>query len=282
MNLINIVRRLPVPEPWSEGDKIPWNEPGFSSRMLEYHLSQEHDLASRRLEIIDKHVNWIHSYILGKKPSRVLDLGCGPGFYSSRLTSLGHSCVGIDFSPASIEYAKKEATDANQDIMYYCEDIRTFDYGSGHDLAVMVYGEFNVFNEDDIKCILRKAYDSLNDGGVFIAEPNRFETIKGVGETPASWYSAESGLFSAEPHLCLMENFWDDSLRTSISRYMIVDAESGEVTLHASSMIAYTKKDYEKLLKDVGFCKIEFHESLTGDTIDLNTNLEVIIARKKG
>lgn len=280
MNLLEIVRRVPVPEPWSEGDKIPWNKPGFSRRILEYHLSQEHDLASRRLKIIDKHVKWIHSYILEKKPSSILDLGCGPGFYSNRLTSLGHSCVGIDFSPASIEYAKKKATDANQDIEYQCEDIRTGDYGSGYDLSMMVYGEFNVFNKEDIKSILLKAFNSLDDGGVFIAEPNRFDTIKGVGETPASWYSAESGLFSPEPHLCLMENFWNNTQRTAISRYIIVDAESGEATLHASSMIVYTRDDYKRLLKDAGFNEVEFHESLTGDTVELNTNLEVIIARK--
>jgi len=174
------------------------------------------------------------------------------------------------------------ATDTNQEIEYICEDIRTGDYGSGYDLAMMIYGEFNVFNKEDIKSILLKAFNSLDDGGVFIAEPNRFSTVKGVGETPASWYSAESGLFSPEPHLCLMENFWDDTLRTSISRYIIVDAKSGKVSLHASSMIAYAKKDYEKLLKDVGFCEVEFHESLTGNTVDLNKNLEVIIARKKG
>ncbi len=34
MNLMDIVNRIPSPIPWSEGEKIPWNEPGFSSRML--------------------------------------------------------------------------------------------------------------------------------------------------------------------------------------------------------------------------------------------------------
>ena len=31
--------------------KIPWDEPAFSQRMLENHLSQEHDWASRRREV---------------------------------------------------------------------------------------------------------------------------------------------------------------------------------------------------------------------------------------
>ena len=60
MELADIVARTPDPEPWSEGDKIPWNDPDFSERMLREHLSQDHDLASRRLEVIEAHVAWIH------------------------------------------------------------------------------------------------------------------------------------------------------------------------------------------------------------------------------
>jgi hypothetical protein len=43
MDLMDIIRRQAVPEPWSEGEKIPWNELGFSRRMLLEHLSQDHD-----------------------------------------------------------------------------------------------------------------------------------------------------------------------------------------------------------------------------------------------
>jgi len=56
--LIEFPRNLD-PAPWSEGDNIPWNEPGFSQRMLKEHLSQAHDLANHRFETIDRHVAWI-------------------------------------------------------------------------------------------------------------------------------------------------------------------------------------------------------------------------------
>ena len=50
MKLPDLVGREPAPDPWTEGEKIPWHEPEFSRRMLEEHLSQHHDAASRRLE----------------------------------------------------------------------------------------------------------------------------------------------------------------------------------------------------------------------------------------
>jgi len=278
MNLLDIVKRTPVPEPWGEGEKIPWNEPAFSKRMLEYHLSQDHDLASRRFTIIDKHVKFIDRIAGGA--TKALDLGCGPGFYTSRLTNLGYRCRGIDFSPASIEYAKLQAEEAGQEIEYVNEDIRTARYGEGYGLVMMVYGEFNVFKEEDIRAILKKAYDSLEEGGVFIAEPHTFEALKSLGEAPPTWHSSDSMLFSDEPHLALMESFWNENHRATINRYIIIDAASAEATLHASTMQAYTKEEYEALLRDTGYSEVEFHTSLTGDEEDRNEQLMVIVGKK--
>ncbi len=124
MNLLEIVNRAPVPEPWSEGEKIPWNDPGFSRRMLAEHLSQAHDAASRRGSKIDAHVDWIDRVVLDAHPSRILDLGCGPGLYTSRLAERGHTCLGIDFSPASIEHATGTASSEDLDCAYRLGDIR--------------------------------------------------------------------------------------------------------------------------------------------------------------
>jgi len=278
-SLSQIIQRVQNPEPWSEGEKIPWNDPGFSERMLSQHLSQEHDLASRRFEIIERHVEWIHNY-LGGKPAKILDLACGPGFYSNRLAKLGHSCKGVDFGPASIKYAQEQVKKDELMIDYTLDDIRTADYGTENDLVMLIYGEFNVFKLEDIKKVLKKAYDSLKESGTFIAEPNRYETVKREGTNPATWYSSKGGLFNPEPHLCLMENFWDPDAQITTTRYYIIDAETNRVTLHASSMVAYKREDLEQLLQGVGFKDIVFHESLSGRTKDLDKNLEVVTARK--
>ena len=133
MNLLNLIDRKP-PVPWA-GGKIPWDDPDFSERMLQVHLSQEHDWASRRFEKIDVHVDWIHHKLLSGRPVRILDLGCGPGLYTSRLARLGHECVGIDFSPASIAYAVATAERDKLQCTYLHEAIRIAEYGAGFDLA---------------------------------------------------------------------------------------------------------------------------------------------------
>ena len=278
MNLLDIVQRNPEPVPWAEGEKIPWNEPDFSRRMLAEHLSQTHDAASRRLVIVERHVTWIHEHLLEGVPSRLLDLGCGPGLYTSRLARLGHRCVGIDFSPASIAHATAHAADSGLDVAYFQEDIRTAAYGEGYDLVMLVFGEFNLFHPGDAKRILQKARRALRPGGLLLLEPHPFETVRRIGQQPASWYAVRAGLFSDEPHLCLQENLWNADACVAIERYYIIAAETGEVTRHSASVQAYTEAQYRALLRACGFGEITFLPSLSGDTSETMGDLVVLLA----
>ena len=192
MQLTDIVKRTPDPEPWSEGEKIPWNDPDFSERMLREHLSQSHDLASRRLEVIEAHVAWIHERVLGRRPARILDLGCGPGLYASRLAQRGHQCIGIDFSPASIRHATEHSAREGLDCTYVHEDLRQADFGTGFDLVMFLFGELNVFRPTDAEAILAKASHALAPGGTLLLEPHRFDVVEKIGTGAPSWHTAGS------------------------------------------------------------------------------------------
>lgn len=69
MNILEVIQRQAVPTPWVEGEKIPWDDPEFSQRMLAEHLSPAHDAAGWRFEIIDRHVACIHHSLLSGKPA---------------------------------------------------------------------------------------------------------------------------------------------------------------------------------------------------------------------
>ena len=280
MKLLDVVGRQRVPKPWVEGEKIPWDEPGFSGRMLNEHLSQEHDAASRRFEVIDRHCRWIHDHVLEGNPTRILDLGCGPGLYTSRLARLGHHCVGIDFSPASIAYAREQAEEAGFACSYIQQDIRKADYGDEYGLVMLIFGEFNVFRPGEARGILEKACRALVPGGFLLLEPHTFEAVFTLGEQPSSWYSTEKGLFSAEPHLCLQESLWDGEDGVAIQRYYVIDAATGDVTRHSSSTQAYTNEAYRSLLTECGFGDVAFYPSLGGSTATPEGALMAILSQK--
>jgi SAM-dependent methyltransferase len=278
MHLTDLINRTSPPLPWAEGDNIPWNEPGFSKRMLTEHLSQAHDAASRRSSIIDRHVDWIHTSLLACSPAPILDLCCGPGFYTSRLARLGHTCIGIDYSPASIEYAISTTSRDQLACSYFCQDIRQAEFPQSMGLVMLIYGEFNVFRPYDAAVILDKALQALRPGSMLLLEPHPFPVVVSLGEAPPSWYSSPGGLFSEHPHVVMQENFWDAGIHASSMRYFVIDAASGQVTRFAQCMQAYQDDEYRILLTSHGFEDIQILPGLLGD--DSPQELMAILARK--
>lgn len=252
--------------------KIPWNDPEFSARMLSEHLSQDHDAASRRQAIIDRHVAWLQQTILHATPARILDLGCGPGFYARRLAALGHQCTGIDFSPASIDYARQH-DDASE---YRLGDLRTADFGSGYDLVLLIYGELNAFSPDEARQIVAKAHAALRPGGTLVCELHPYAVVERVGQEAPTWFTAREGLFSPRPHLCLVESSFADE--RAVTHYYVIDAQDGHLTPYTTMLQAYSDEAYRALFAD--FAAVDFYPCLTGDAV--TEDLFVIVARSAG
>jgi SAM-dependent methyltransferase len=268
LNLADLLQRE-APRPWAEGDNIPWNDPDFSQRMLREHLSQDHDAASRRYETIDHHVRFIHERVLGGRVGRVLDLGCGPGLYAVRLALLNHHVRGIDFSPASIEYARELAR--GLPCRFELADVRQANFkdpdGIGYDLVMFLFGEFNIFRPSDARSILQRARAALKPGGVLLLEPSSDEHVRRLGAEPPEWSVQPSGLFSDRPHMLLCESFWDGAARAATARYYVVDLETSQVQRSATSNQAYAEEDFRHLLAETGFSSPRFYPSLLGHAL---------------
>jgi len=257
MKISDIINRKPAVRPWEDGEKIPWNDPEFSARMLQNHLSQDHDWASRRQDFIEGQLQWINQRLA--PGSSILDLACGPGFYTQRLAEMGHQCLGVDFSPASIEYAQKQAAEKNLQIDYVLQDIREYQTGQSFDCVMFIFGEFNVFQAEDARKILANCRKFLKPGGLLIIEGHYFEAVRDIGLAPASWWTCEagSGILSAKPHICLQENFWDEDSSTATNRYFTIDQDTGEARIFCSSSTAYTLEEYQAMFVEAGFSRPE-------------------------
>jgi SAM-dependent methyltransferase len=264
----NLIHRNRIPPAW---EKIPWHDPDFSRRMLREHLTQDHDMASRRQIIIDQQVDWIHRVVLGEQPAAVLDLGCGPGFYADRLSRLGHSVTGIDISPASIEYARQHHAGT-----FILGDALTHDLGGGCDLAMMIYGEFNAFSPADACALIERAYAALKPGGRLLLEVHTDAFVRQYGCQPATWYTASSGLFSDQPYLCLNEPLLDQD--RAVTHMYVIDAASGALDHYVTMLQAYTDDAYRELLRR--FADVRFYPSLTGAPVPGQEHLFAIVAAR--
>lgn len=274
---MDIVQREPVPQPWAEHEKIPWDDPDFSQRMLAEHLSQQHDAASRRVALIERQVEWLHREVLHERPARILDLGCGPGLYTSRLARLGHRCTGIDFGPASIAHARSEAAGEGLACEYIQDDIRRTGFGSDYSLVMFIFGELNVFRSSDAREILRRCRAALSDGGVLLLELHTYASVREMGLQPARWRAAQAGLFSGRPHLRLEEARWDERQQAAIERYYVIDAATAAVSRYGATMQAYTEEGYERLLAAAGFEGWEWMEAWPG--LEADEDFRLLLAR---
>ena len=253
---------------WDGQYKIPWHDPDFSRRMLREHLSQEHDLASRRVEQIDQQVTWIHQDLLQRRPSRVVDLGCGPGFYSHRLAKLGHHCHGIDFGPASIDYAEKHNPDSSR-CRFVLGDVRQADFGGPYDLAMMLYGELNVFAPEEAAVILRKAHAGLAPRGLLIAEVQTPDVVEQLGRTETSEYSCESGLFSDQPYHCRTENSWFGDQQVAVQVFTVTETATGKKHTYRSTTKAWSDSELRALFVAAGFAEAALCSQWPGNTESL-------------
>ncbi len=263
MQIAHILRRQP-PAIWSSTSKIPWHDAAFSARMLREHLDQNHDRASRRTERIVAHVEWLQSRVLGPQSKSVLDLGCGPGFYTERLAALGHRCTGIDIAPAAIEHARREAARSASGCAYVQGDVRSAALGGPHDAALFLFGEFNAFPPVEAKSILSRIAHSLAPGGCLVLEAHTSAYVEHIGRHEATWTRAKYSVFADQPHLWLKEAFWDETAHIAIERYFVVD-EHAQTTEYVNSIQGYGRDEYEVMLHAAGFDRIDVYPSLAAE-----------------
>lgn len=265
--------RNPAPaDLWSGRYKIPWDEPAFSGRMLAEHLSQEHDMASRRTAMIESQVEWIHTRACASRPCRILDLACGPGLYSNRLANLGHHCLGIDFGPAAIAYAELHAV---RDSEFVLADLRAADFRDGHEVAMLIFGEFNVFPPTEIRALLAKIRAALVPGGSLLVEMQTDAAVRDAGLEPPFEFRAEFGVFSAFPHRVEVENFWYEDQSTARTVFRVTDEATGKERVYHNTNLAWSEDACRQLFAEAGFPRLE----RAGDWPVPDSRLQLVVAR---
>ena len=87
----------------------------WNTRAKGYSLDNQAELESEKAE---EWLQLISRYVLIKKEWRVLDLGCGPGFFSILLSGLGCEVVAIDYSEQMLKEAKRNAEKYGRNIVF--------------------------------------------------------------------------------------------------------------------------------------------------------------------
>ena len=259
-------RRIPA-TPGRDGVTLPWDDPAFSERMLREHLDQSHGAASRQQEEIARQVDWLWTHLDLHAGARLLDITCGPGLYALEFARRGVEVVGIDFSPASVRYAREQASAAGLDALcrFVEADVRTElsrHAGEGYDAALFLYGQLAVFLRPEAAALVQAAAHALRPGGRLALELLDFERLDRQPST--WWFTDDSGLWGDAPFLNLGERFWDEGQAASMERFWVIDLHSGELQSIGLADYGYPTADVLSLLRANGFASAQVFPAWDG------------------
>ncbi|WP_052279145.1 class I SAM-dependent methyltransferase [Methanosarcina acetivorans] len=266
------------PPLFEPGEPQFWDDPHISKSMLKAHLDQTHEGASRKTAEIEKTVSHLTGSGFLKTGDRVLDLGCGPGLYSSRLFMEGMQVTGIDISRRSIDYARTQAEKEQHDIDYVCTDFFNIEYEETFDVVLQVYGEICTFSEEKSDLLLNLIHRSLNDEGIFIFEVST-RVLRMREGLKNRWYVSEGGFWRPGRHLVLEEGFDYPENETWLNQYIVTD-EDGTVRTYRLWLHDYSLETISLALEQSGFEVEQVWNSLLGEPYRKGGDWIAIAARK--
>ncbi|HQY94612.1 MAG: class I SAM-dependent methyltransferase [Caldilinea sp.] len=263
--LWRIYRRPDTPAAWQAGGNLPWNDPAFSERMLREHLDESHSAASRTAAERAAQIAWLWSRLELAASSRVLDLTCGPGLYAVALASRGCRVTGIDFSPASIRYARElaERTGVADHCTFIEHDVRTVTVAAHeYDAVLLLYGQLAVFTRQEAAALLQLAADSLRPGGRLCIELLDQEKVDKSHST--WWFTGDSGLWGDAPFLNFGERFWDATAALSMERFYTLHLASAALDEVLLCDQTYAVPELTAILQSVGFDATQVYAGWNG------------------
>jgi len=278
LNLETLTHLQEKPAPFTPGEPLFWNDPHISKQMLATHLDPALDLASRRPEIIDRSVDWIMETLNLQSGDFVIDLGCGPGLYTSRLAQKGLQVTGVDYSQRSINYAEEFAKQHHLDITYRHQNYLTLADSQQYDAALLIFGDYCPLSPDQRSQLLKNIHRALKPGGHFILDVSTRVLRKKHGST-IGWYVIESGFWKPGPHLVLDQGFDYPEQSIYLNQSIVIET-NGKVSVYRNWFQDYDRETITAELEDGNFSMVSTWSDLAGTPYSEDTEWIGLVTQK--
>lgn len=279
MNIERIKKLSAKPRLYEKGSSVMWTDPYISKQLLELHLIDDHDIASRSRAKIEMITNWILQQA-DRGPLTILDLGCGPGLYAEQLASHGHSVTGVDYSTNTIQYAAMQAKKKKLNIEYRNINYLDMDFDSRFDVAILIYLDFCVLLPEERGKVLANIYKALKKGGIFICDVVNERNIdkKVISQ---SWEVQESGFWKDAPYIALTNGFHYPEAKVLANHHIII-TEDDTVDTYIFWTHYYEKNDMAQILTLQGFKNIRDYDNVLPESCDYwnGNNVTFYVASK--
>lgn len=267
---MRIINKKPVL--FKKSDSMIWTDPYIQQQILKKHLDFQSDEASRKQESVLKIVDFILKHT--EPESRLLDLGCGPGLYTSLLAKENYRVTGIDFNKASIEYARGKRDGAEYILNDYINH-----YPSGkYDSIILIYCDMGTHSDHERDRLLENIYRSLTDDGVFIFDVFSERIIQDRQENQSWEYAPQGGFWNGSEYLLFSQTFHYPKNKAFAYQHHLILKETIKHFIIWERY--YSEKEITDLLKKVGFREISIHKKLLGKN-NFTSSSEIFVVAQK-
>ncbi|MFP4698218.1 MAG: class I SAM-dependent DNA methyltransferase [Eubacteriales bacterium] len=228
----------------------------------------------------DKWVNYIIDIFnyYSVPPGLVLDLGCGTGNITQRLSQKGYDMIGVDNSEEMLMVAQEKAKGECLDILYLHQDMREFElYGTVKAIISTCDSINYIIEEDDLLNVFKLVNNYLDPGGLFVFDLNTKYKYKHVlGDRIFAENKEESSYIWQN---CYYEkdgiNEYNLTLFFEVSQGLFNRFEETHYQR------AYSFDDIKMLLEDAGLEFLSIYDALTFELPKEDSERVYIIAKEK-
>jgi len=255
-----------------------WTDEHTSGKMLEYHLNDFVDASSRNKKFIDRSVKWIVSNFGMDNKTNVIDFGCGPGLYTTRLSEQGAKVTGIDFSKRSIEYARKTAQKRNLEIDYVLQNYLTYETDKRFDLITMIMCDYCALSLNQRKELLQKFYSLLKPDGSVLLDVYSFKSFNQKEESATYELNQLNGFWSSEDYYCFVNTFKYEKEKVILDKYTIVEKNRTRVVYNWLQY--FSQESLKTEFERSNFIIENIYSDVAGSQFDPISGEMAIIAKK--
>lgn len=221
-SLLKKINQRPEPFKVYTADVL-WNSPYLAKNMLNFHLNETIDAASRNKVFIEKSIDWIMRYFSQGTSTRICDFGCGPGLYTLGFAEKGAIVTGIDFSENSIDFARKAADKKGVQINYVLDNYLTYETNEKFDLITMIMCDFCAMSPAQRKVMLNKFCVMLNDGGSILLDAYSYHAFDKRTETSIYEHRLMDGFWSEEDYYGFLNSYKYPVEKVVLDQYTIIE-----------------------------------------------------------
>lgn len=209
----------------------------------------------------------------------ILDMGCGTGNITERLSDAGFDMIGIDNSYEMLDIAMKKRAEGGYDsILYLCQDMREFELYGTVRAVVSVCDSMNyITSYEDMVTVFRLVNNYLDPGGIFVFDLKTDSYYRKLGDKTIA-ETRDEGSFIWE------NNYYEDD---KINEYNLTIFTKREGCMYEKNeefhqQRAYSLQEIQKALKESGMEFLCAYNAFTRDEAKKENDRIYILAREKG